>query len=118
MYTVALFKDKEDSYYVLYNNGEHTMRMRKEIEDISFLGYKFVQGVITTDRTLSLKTRLKYRLVELRHLKPHVNYYGYEETLMRQVGLLTSRLLRRGVEVTDELALQCFDYRQQLKENV
>ena len=120
MYTVALLKDKEDSYFVLYDNGKVQKFIAREYENLEFLGYKFVSAVVTTDVTLSLKTRLKYRLVELRHLKPNVNYYGYEESLMMQIGLLTSRLLRRGVEVTDELALQCFDYRQQqrLKENV
>lgn len=113
MYTVALFKNQDGDCYVYYSNSKSNMAKSDimQIEDIESLGYKFQSCIITTDKVLSLKTRLKFRIQELRALKPDVNYYGYDEALISQIGLITSRLLRRGVEVTDEIALQCCDIR-------
>ena len=36
----------------------------------------------------------------------------YEETLILKVSRLAKRCMRRDIEVTDELALQCLDYRE------
>ena len=113
MYTVALFKNQEGDYYVHYDNGKDSAltKVRLKEQDIECLGYKFVSCIVTTNNVLALKTRLKFRIQELRALKPEVNYYGYDESLVMQIGLLTSRLMRRGVEITDEIALQCYDIR-------
>lgn len=106
--TIALFKNKEGNYNVLYNyTGVDDMR--REVRDLDFMGYKMISCVITNNKVLALKIRLHYCLTELRSLKNDVNYYGYDVTLINRIGRLTSRLLRKGVDVTDELALQCLD---------
>ena len=119
MYLVALLRNKEGEVFVLYDNGksDDTLRTIKEESLLCSLGgYKLDQCMITTDNVIAMKTRLKFRIEELKSLKENVDYLGYRESLMSQIGLLTGRLIRRGVEVTDEIALQCYDYRQSLRE--
>ena len=108
MKTVALFKNKENDYHVLYDykGGEE---LERELQVLDSMGYKMVSCMITNNKVMALKVRLQYCLTELRNLDNSVNYLGYEETLMKRIGRITSRLLRREVEVTDELALQCYD---------
>lgn len=108
MKTIALFKNKENDYYVLYDyiGGEYLSR---EMEAMKLMNYEMVSCVVTNNKEKALKTRLQYCLTELRNLDSNVDYLGYEESLMRRIGRITSRLLRREVEVTDELALQCYD---------
>ena len=115
MYLVALLRNKEGDVFVLYDNGksDDTLRTIKEESLLCSLGgYKLDQCMITTDNVIAMKTRLKFRIEELKSLKDDVDYLGYRESLMTQIGLLTGRLIRRGVEVTNEIALQCYDYRQ------
>ena len=115
MYLVALLRNKEGDVFVLYDNGksDDTLRTIKEESLRYSLGdYKLDQCMITTDNVIAMKTRLKFRIEELKSLKDDVDYLGYRESLMTQIGLLTGRLIRRGVEVTNEIALQCYDYRQ------
>ena len=116
MYLVALLRNKDGDVFVLYDNGksDDTLRIREEIYRLD--GYKLDQCMITTDNVIAIKTRLKFRIEELKSLKDDVDYLGYRESLMSQIGLLTGRLIRIGVEVTDEIALQCYDYRQSLRE--
>ena len=115
MYLVALLRNKEGDVFVLYDNGksDDTLRTIKEESLLCSLGdYKLDQCMITTDNVIAMKTRLKFRIEELKSLKDDVDYLGYRESLMTQIGLLTGRLIRKGVEVTNEIALQCYDYRQ------
>ena len=117
MYLVALLRNKEGEVFVLYDNGKSDDTLRTTIiKEESLLcslgGYKLDQCMITTDNVIAMKTRLKFRIEELKSLKDDVDYLGYRESLMTQIGLLTGRLIRRGVEVTNEIALQCYDYRQ------
>lgn len=117
MYLVALLRNKEGDVFVLYDNGKSDDTLRTTIiKEESLLcslgGYKLDQCMITTDNVIAMKTRLKFRIEELKSLKDDVDYLGYRESLMTQIGLLTGRLIRRGVEVTNEIALQCYDYRQ------
>lgn len=115
MYLVALLRNKEGEVFVLYDNGksDDTLRNIKEESLLCSLGgYKLDQCMITTDNVIAMKTRLKFRIEELKSLKDDVDYLGYRESLMTQIGLLTGRLIRKGVEVTNEIALQCYDYRQ------
>lgn len=113
MYLVAMFKNSEGDCSVLHfrNSGEKTTEIKEETMYTEQLGYKLVSCIITNDRTLYLKTRLKGALAELRSLKQDVDYYGYDDCLMRQIGLLVNRLQRLEVEITDEVALQCKDIR-------
>lgn len=114
MYLVALLRNKEGDVFVLYDNGksDNTLRIKEESLLCSLGDYKLDQCMITTDNVIAMKTRLKFRIEELKSLKENVDYLGYRESLMSQIGLLTGRLIRRGVEVTNEIALQCYDYRQ------
>ena len=117
MYLVALLRNKEGEVFVLYDNGKSDDTLRTTIiKEESLLcslgGYKLDQCMITTDNVIAMKTRLKFRIEELKSLKDDVDYLGYRESLMTQIGLLTGRLIRKGVEVTNEIALQCYDYRQ------
>ena len=119
MYLVALLRNKEGDVFVLYDNGKSDDALRIKEESLLYcsLGdYKLDQCMITTDNVIAMKTRLKFRIEELKSLKENVEYGYYRESLMSQIGLLTGRLIRRGVEVTDEIALQCYDYRQSLRE--
>ena len=121
MYLVALLRNKEGEVFVLYDNGksDDTLRTIKEESLLCSLGdYKLDQCMITTDNVIAMKTRLKFRIEELKSLKDDVDYLGYRESLMTQIGLLTGRLIRRGVEVTNEIALQCYDYRQSMMREV
>lgn len=112
MYIVALFKNSDGDYYVHYEK-DNLQISSNELDYAKTLGYKLVHCLITTDRTTALNTRLKFRIKELKSLKPDVDYLGYDECLINQIGLLTSRLLSLGVDVTDEIALQCYDIKQQ-----
>ena len=88
--------------------------------------------VITTDEVIYLKSRLKARLFELRDYSSKCHEYlankenqsneeaynktlylmtEYQEVLVNQVGILVSRLLMKGIDVTDELAIVCHNYR-------
>lgn len=119
MYLVALLRNKEGDVFVLYDNGKSDDALRIKEESLLYCslgGYKLDQCMITTDNVIAMKTRLKFRIEELKSLKENVEYGYYRESLMSQIGLLTGRLIRRGVEVTDEIALQCYDYRQSLRE--
>lgn len=117
MRTIALFKNKEGNYNVLYNyTGVDDIR--REVRDLDFMGYKMISCVVTNNKVLALKIRLRYCLTELRSLKKDVNYYGYDTILINRIGRLTSKLLRREVEVTDELALQCLDVLNKEREEI
>lgn len=110
----ALFRNEEDDrYYVVHCKSDCKYDLERELEDLKFFNYKMVSCVITNNREVSLKARLDYCLKELRSLKDEIDYCGYDEVLINRVGLLTSRLLNKGVEITDEVALQCYDIRNQ-----
>ena len=111
MYLVALFKNNEGDCFVLAEKTEDI----RDYSPSTLQGYKLSQFIITNNRTIALKTRLKFRIEELKSLKEGVDYMGYDESLISQIGLLTSRLLRRGVDVTDEIALQCYDIREGMR---
>lgn len=97
------------------------------------MGYNLAQLIITTDKIIYTKTLLKARLKELRSytqksmelLQEQMGFVPdevlvqtqrmieeHEETLMFSIGCVVSRLLRAGVDVDDELALQCYKYRE------
>ena len=111
LYTVALYKDAEGQYYVFNSKGKLDMIEVFEEQFLRVNKYTMVTCVVTTEKVVALKARLKFRIEELKALKEDTDYYGYDDTVKRSIGLLVSRLLREGVDVTDEVALQCYDYR-------
>ena len=111
MYTVALYKNEEGQYFVFHAENKEVVEVfEKQFLDVN--GYKMETCVITTERLVALKARLKFRIKELKSLDVNTDYLGYEQVVIDQVGLLTARLLNEGVDVTDEVALQCYDIRQ------
>ena len=105
------------------------MNMQWE-KDLLSRGYKVNSLIATTDRGMFYKYALKARLVELRAYVQYGNELmksltseevkkstrqllnEHEETLILKVARLARRCMRKDIEVTDELALQCLDYRE------
>lgn len=135
---VALYKD-ENGYYEdlrtiideVTNDGdmEHFLR---QVEDLHNKGYILQECFITTDEVLYAKKLLESSLKVLgaltkvykEHLEklesdPLINeevikqtrrlQVDQEKTQMKVVGRRCSRCIIRGIEVTDEIALQCYD---------
>ena len=105
------------------------MKMQWE-KDLLSLGYKVDSLLATSDKGMFYKYALKARLAELRAYVQNGNELmksltseevkkstrqllnEHEETLILNVARLAKRCMRRDIEVTDELALQCLDYRE------
>lgn len=125
---VAVYRMNDGNINVIYSDeGVLTNRVRYFNENGTLLSC-----VITTDEVIYLKSRLKARLFELRNYSSKCQEYlanrenqsnkevyhstlrlmtECQEILVRQVGLLVSRLLAKDVDVTDELAIICYNYR-------
>lgn len=136
--TVAVYKDNSGDIQdvVLYKDSElydYKLQMAKDLE---YRGYKLIFYCTTTDKKLFLSMRLKSALLVLRNTQVDYNRYLEEhigftpvkvlletkklqdehiETLMRRVGRICARCIREDIEVTDELATLCCDYREREK---
>ena len=118
---------KEDSIF-------YTERLAQILETENSADYIREQLFMCTDYNLYLKKRLEVKVAELknytvykeRYLTEH-NYLSekvfeetktlfeeQEESLMRHVASRCGQCLRHEIEVTDEIALQCFDLRKKL----
>lgn len=106
----------------------------RQLQDYIDDGYTLESALITTEKELYLKFKLKYRLGDLRHThQRYVEYIEdlkrkntpkeviddtiacqteYEEVLMKQVASVVSRCMREEIEVEDELAISCYNWRQ------
>lgn len=116
LYVEALFKNEDNEYYVAHCKSYRKDMLKEECIQLERMGYKPIKAIITNDRVMSLSARLKFHLIEFRSLKADINYYGYDEMLINRIGSLTSRLLTCGIDITDEVALQCYDIRQKIIE--
>ena len=125
---VAVYRMKDGLISVICSDkGVSTDRVKYFDENGTLLSC-----VITTDEVIYLKSRLKARLFELRDYSSKCHEYlanqenqsneevynktlhvmtEYQEVLVNQVGILVSRLLMKGIDVTDELAIVCHNYR-------
>lgn len=135
---VAIYKLSDDSIEVISTRTNSPLYdwAMNNAKCLEMQGAKLVQCVITTDKVLLFKQRLKAYLLELRNLTERNNKYlqehmGFlslevlcdtqkimeelESTQMLRVASVTSRLLNMEVDVTDELALACLNYRQQVR---
>lgn len=136
--TVAVYKDNSGDIQevILYKGSslyDYKLQMAKDLED---MGYKLIFYCITTDRKLFLSMQLKSALLVLRNRQVDYNRYIEErigftpakvlletkklqdehiETLMMRVGRLCAKCIREDIEVTDELAILCCDYREREK---
>ena len=113
---------------------EDKMRYSKQLED---MGYKLIRCVFTTDEELFYKSILKSAVLVLRCTTKYYNDYlqermgfvpddvlaetqrlqdDYLETLMRRVARRVIWCLNRDIEVTDELAISCYNFARQHEE--
>ena len=131
MFYVEVLTKGAEVEVITLRQGSTLSEMNMQWEkDLLSRGYKVNSLIATTDRGMFYKYALKARLVELRAYVQYGNELmesltseevkkstrqllnEHEETLMLNVSRLTKRCMRRDIEVTDELALQCLDYRE------
>ena len=93
------------------------------------MGCKLEGCIITSNYETYLKAKLKARVMELREYSQKVEDYRqehnltnlvcqltlqlmeeHEETLVKQVSVCVSHCILRDIEVTDELAIDCYNY--------
>ena len=131
MFYVEVLTKGAEVEVITFRQGSTMSEMNIQWEkDLLSRGYKVNSLIATTDRGMFYKYALKARLVELRAYVQYGNELmdsitsekvkketrqllnEHEETLMLNVARLTKRCIRRDIEVTDELALQCLDYKE------
>ena len=131
MFYVEVLTKGAEVEVITFRQGSTMSEMNMQWEkDLLSRGYKVNSLIATTDRGMFYKYALKARLVELRAYVQYGNELmesltseevkkstrqlldEYEETLILKVARLARRCMRRDIEVTDELALQCLDYRE------
>ena len=131
MFYVEVLTKGAEVEVITFRQGSTMSEMNMQWEkDLLSRGYKVNSLIATTDRGMFYKYALKARLVELRAYVQYGNELmksltseevkkstrqlldEYEETLILKVARLAKRCMRRDIEVTDELALQCLDYRE------
>ena len=131
MFYVEVLTKGAEVEVITLRQGSTMSEMNMQWEkDLLSRGYKVNSLIATTDRGMFYKYALKARLVELRAYVQYGNELmksitseevkkstrqllnEYEETLILKVSRLAKRCMRRDSEVTDELALQCLDYKE------
>lgn len=134
---VALYKNS-DGYYedltmvLSEHTGDDDLLLKlREIEGLHYQDYIVDSCIITTDDNVYRKKALEASLTVLRTttelFKKHLDRINeldnggdiyketkrlqeeHEKTMMKTVALRCSRCITRDIEVTDELALQCYD---------
>lgn len=131
MFYVEVLTKGAEVEVITLRQGSTLSEMNMQWEkDLLSRGYKVNSLIATTDRGMFYKYALKARLVELRAYVQYGNELmesltseevkkstrqllnEHEETLILNVARLARRCMRKDIEVTDELALQCLDYRE------
>ena len=131
MFYVEVLTKGAEVEVITFRQGSTMSEMNMQWEkDLLSRGYKVNSLIATSDRGMFYKYALKARLVELRAYVQYGNELmksltseevkkstrqllnEHEETLILNVARLARRCMRRDIEVTDELALQCLDYRE------
>ena len=131
MYYVEVLTKGVEVEVITFRQGSTLSELKMQWEkDLLSRGYKVNSILATSDKGMYYKYSLKARLAELRAYVQYGNELidsitseevkketrqllnEYEETLMLNIARLTKWCIRRDIEVTDELALQCLDYRE------
>ena len=131
MFYVEVLTKGAEVEVITFRRGSSSAEMKMQLEkDLLSSGYKVNSLIATNDRGMFYKYALKARLAELRAYVQYGNELmnsltseevkkstrqllnEHEETLMLNVSRLAKRCMARDIEVTDELALQCLDYRE------
>lgn len=129
MYMIALLVNDFGEYERIARS-QISDRLRNRIKDLYSDGYVLVECLYTTDTKLYHKKRLQVELFMLREYcktsqelvdrveLPVVKMEtlqlveSYQGMLMRRVARAVRHCLLEDVEVTDELAIQCYDIRE------
>lgn len=125
---VAVYKDK-DNYISLVCGKLNEVTIDCQLYEA--MGNKLDSCIITNDHDTYLRARLKARTLELRSYTKIIEAYekehdlnepihaltvkmmrDHEKTIMRQVAINVSRCMLRDIEVNDELAIQCYNFRK------
>ena len=133
---IAVFREQETGLIQSINTKEDSIFCAEKLMQILEMdndpNYIKEQLFICTDYDLYLKKRLEVKVAELKNYSQHIEYYmtnhdfideevkedtrklmeDYEKTLMKQVAIRCSQCLLHEIEVTDEIALQCYDLRE------
>ena len=131
MFYVEVLTKGAEVEVITFRKGSILSESKMQWEkDLLSRGYKVDSILATSDRGMFYKYALRARLLELRAYVQYGNELmksitseevkkstrqllnEYEETLILKVSRLAKRCMRRDIEVTDELALQCLDYRE------
>lgn len=111
MYIDAIFKNETGHVQFLHSRGKGDKYFNRQLRFLEIDGYQLVKGYLTTNEVLSLKAELKFSIYCLRNQK-YLRGIALKKTIDR-IGLLTEKLIDKGVDVTNEVALQCCDLREQ-----
>lgn len=130
---VALFRSREgelDEISYITDGSENVVEKKREAYSLEKQGYVLDSMIITNNKAVFYNARLKSMVAQLRNYVLHNQKYlaeikerldekvvaeterlmhEHEETMARQVALRCSRAMFYGVEVRDELALQCYN---------
>lgn len=130
---VALFRSSAgelDGISYIENDSENAVEKKREAYSLEKQGYVLDSMIITNNKAVFYNARLKSALAQLRnYVKQNQKIladlrgklddkvvdeterlmHEHEETMMRMVSIRCSRAMFHGVEVRDELALQCYD---------
>ena len=131
MFYVEVLTKGAEVEVITIRRGSSSAEMKMQLEkDLLSSGYKVDSLIATNDRGMFYKYALKARLAELRAYVQYGNELmnsltseevkkstrqllnEHEETLMLNVSRLAKRCMEIDIEVTDELALQCLDYKE------
>ena len=131
MFYVEVLTKGAEVEVITIRRGSSSAEMKMQLEkDLLSSGYKVDSLIATNDRGMFYKYALKARLAELRAYVQYGNELmnsltseevkkstrqllnEHEETLMLNVSRLAKRCMEIDIEVTDELALQCSDYKE------
>ena len=131
MYYVEVLTKGVEVEVITFRQGSTLSELKMQWEkDLLSRGYKVNSILATSDKGMYYKYSLKARLAELRAYVQYGNELmksltseevrkstrqllnEHEETLILNVARLAKRCMRKDIEVTDELALQCLDYRE------
>ena len=141
LYVSALYEKKETGevfpihYFSTSCFKEDKLRYAHCLENS---GFKMTRCFITTDRYIYWKNRLNMTLLSFKSFcetsyqqledlesnnstcldETRACILDIQESYMRRIAHMTRRCLNYDIEVTDEVALQCFDWYQMGKEIV
>ena len=133
---IAVFKEKQTGLLNTISTWDSSRFYYEKLEEIAEMeaneNYSKEQLFMFTDHNLFLKKRLEVKVAELKNYTAYKDEYlhehndldekVFEETkglfeeqersLMKRVAIRCGQCLLHEIEVTDEIALQCYDLKE------